>query len=78
MKVKQLIEILQSCDPESSVVTASDPEGNSFSENLTVGDNYLFDGENVGFASLTEGMQASGYSEEDVLESGDPCIVLWP
>jgi hypothetical protein len=64
---------------------ASDPEGNSFapmSEN-GISTNYKYDHTQyrdscVGLDQLTEELEEEGYGEEDLMEDGVPCVVLWP
>lgn len=82
MKVKELIEKLQKCDPESLVVMSEDGEGNGFSPLSDVDDshNYAADstwsGE-IGLRELTPRLEDSGFTEEDLLD-GEKCVVLWP
>jgi hypothetical protein len=80
MKVKQLIRILEKCDPDAIVILSSDWEGNGFYELGQVdGKNNAWDAENgrLGFARLTEDLESKGYSDEDVVE-GVPAVVIWP
>lgn len=82
MKVKELIEQLKECDPDSIVIMSEDGEGNGFSPLSEIDDssNYLADstwsGE-VGLRELTPDLEVRGYSEEDILD-GEKCVVLWP
>lgn len=78
MTSKQLAEILLK-NPDDIVVTASDPEGNSFSEVHDVSLCYNFDKQDqvIGYRELTPQLEAQGYCEEDVLE-GVKCVVIWP
>jgi hypothetical protein len=80
MKVKQLIRILEKCDPDAIVILSSDGEGNGFYELGQVdGKNNAWDAENgrLGFARLTEDLESKGYGDEDVVE-GVPAVVIWP
>lgn len=83
MKVKQLIELLQDCNPEDLVVMSGDTEGNwhspvsdVFAQLRYAADNSYSGG--TGLRELTPELIEQGYSEEDVLEEGQDCIVLWP
>lgn len=81
MKVKELIEILTTVDPEEDVLLAIDSEGNRYHLLSEVSVNqYKWDGDynaEVGIRELTPELQAQNYSEEDVY--GDkPCVILWP
>ncbi len=81
MKVKELLEILSTVDPERLVIMAKDPEGNGYSplssywEGAYVADT-TWSGE-VGLETLTEEDRKQGYSEEDVKE-GVKAIILTP
>ena len=66
---------------EHDVILASDGEGNSYLPlsglaydgcvwNPATGD--------VGFKELTEGLKASGYAVDDIIENGEPVVILWP
>ena len=78
MKVKELIEELSKLDPEALVVLSRDEEGNGYSELADIASNYKFNGEDIGHAKLTPKLKKQGYTEEDVMEAGDPCVILWP
>jgi hypothetical protein len=79
MKVSELIEQLQQLDGDRLVVLSSDGEGNSFRK---LGDfsTAMFDPEEreIGLEVLTEELKQAGYSDEDVMEDGEPAVVLWP
>lgn len=82
MNVKELIEMLSGFEPDRIVVMAGDAEGNSYSlmhgawtgryraETTGYGD--------VGLEGLDEELMAQGYSEEDVMQDGEPALVLTP
>ena len=78
MKIKDLIELLQSLDAELPVLKSSDGEGNSFS---FVGSCKLSSYEeqgrelSVGIPELTDKLISQGYSDEDVREN--LCVCLW-
>ena len=86
MTVKQLIEALQTCNPDDLVVLARDAEGNSFSPvDRVLGDD-MYEPESswsgcIKLRELTPELEKQGYSEDDV---GDPeegavnCVTLWP
>lgn len=76
------MKLLKEQDPNALVVLSRDEEGNGFSELGDVATNMNFakdgyDG-NVGYRELTPKLKKLGYTEEDLLEDGKPCIVLWP
>lgn len=82
MKVKELIKLLQKENPERIVVMASDAEGNSYSpldgiSTAAYKAETTWSGE-VGLEKLSEEDRAAGYTEEDVLEGGKPCVILHP
>lgn len=82
MKVKKLIKLLQEEDPNAIVIMAKDGEGNSYSplsefwsgayraETTWYGE--------VGYSKLTEELEEAGYTEEDLIEGGEPAIILSP
>jgi hypothetical protein len=84
MKVSRLKELLAQCDDNDDIIMFADSEGNSFhplsEEGVSIGV-YAWDGEyyaEIGLRELTSELEQSGYSEDDVMEKGRPCIVLWP
>lgn len=82
MKVKELIEILQQEDPERLVILSKDAEGNNYSP-LADCSTSAYEAEctwsgYIGLEELTPELIKEGYTEEDVLEDGKPCLVLWP
>ena len=85
MKVKELIEKLSKLDRELTVVVSSDAEGNDYS--LLANESYDFEenqvyvpGYGLFWGTLTEKLEAEGYSEEDTYagEDGIRCVVLYP
>lgn len=84
MKVKELIEQLRKCDPESIVILQKDSEGNGYSPIAGVDSDDLkyvketsYSGE-VKYSKLTREMEEAGYSEEDLATDGEDCVVLFP
>lgn len=83
MNVQELIDILQEVEDKSRIVVMSkDAEGNSFSPFAAMSTGaYLADstwsGE-IGLEELTPELEERGYSDEDVIENGNPALVLWP
>lgn len=81
MKIRDLIVLLQACDPDDLVVLSKDGEGNSFSP-LSETSLDLFDGdEGILLRELTPELEAEGEDEDGVgsLEEGHVrCITLWP
>ena len=86
MKVKDLIKILQTVDPDTKVLISSDAEGNSFSELADCETSYACRNDyesrhgmvyEVGIKTLTPELEEDGYTEEDVVD-GESCVILWP
>lgn len=83
MKVKELLKRLEFMDGEREVVLARDPDGNGFHalDDLGTAAWIEEDGGRIGFESLDElteqDAQQNGY-DEDVLEDGEPAVILWP
>lgn len=82
MKVRKLIELLQTQDPDREVILSKDGEGNSYSPacDFSTG---AYAAETTwcgsyGLEELTEELEKQGYLDEDVIEDGVPCLVLWP
>lgn len=85
MKVKDLIEQLQKCDPEAIVLTAKDDEGNGFNEvyyNITPS-LYIDDGGDIEVCPVGRKGIAwhFGYDDDDpevdeLLNKATPCIVI--
>ena len=82
MTVKELIEELKQLDETRIVVMSRDAEGNGYSplshfwtgayraETTWMGD--------VGLEKLTAKDRKDGYGEEDVIDDGDPAVILCP
>lgn len=77
MKVKELIEELKTCDPESIVVLSIDEEGNGYNLLYQVDDSHNYSDGEIGLREITKVDEKQGYSEEDILE-GEKAVVLWP
>ena len=83
MKVKELITELEKLDPELLVVMSKDGEGNSYSPLAGMYDNSLYVEDlpwcgEVWIHKLTDELKNGGYTEEDVADDGEPCVVLQP
>ena len=77
MIVRELIKQLKGFDGDLLVVISRDSEGNGFVASDRIGFGAYRDGK-VGLERLTEQDKAKGYTEDDVIKDGKPCIVLWP
>lgn len=82
MSVRELISLLEKCDPDRPVILQKDAEGNGYSPLSIVDDNCSWVGRNgwsgdVGILNLTDDLKARGFDDSDVLE-GVPCVVLAP
>ncbi len=87
MKLKELRDLLDEMMTEmpgdTIVVMACDGEGNSHTPLAAVNDECVYRAEQpwcgeVGFATLTPSLEKIGYTEDDVIEDGQPCIILEP
>lgn len=85
MKVKELREKLEDCDPEEEVYVSVDPEGNAFKELYGVDNEFALntegrfpDGPWLRESALTEKRKKHGWSEEDVNEDAENVVILWP
>ena len=78
MTVKELMDILATCNPTDKVLVAKDAEGNGYHELEDCSTDYNCEldgyGYEIGLKSLDN---HPGYGEEDLL-NGEPCVVLWP
>ena len=82
MKVSEWIAELQKLDGDRVVIMATDAEGNGYSplSGMWVGayrPDTTWSGK-VGFESLTDEDRLLGYTEEDVIEDGQPAVILCP
>lgn len=83
MKVKELIKMLENENQDAIVIMSSDGEGNSHSPfaDFSNCDTYKADstwsGE-VGFSKLTPQLKKDGYGEGDILQDGEPALILCP
>jgi len=83
MKVSELIEELKQLPQDHIVVLSRDAEGNGYSaldsNGVCYGNMKYHEGDSeIGLAKLDQESIDAGYDEEDVLEGGEPCIVLYP
>lgn len=82
MKVKDLINELEDCNPEEEVYLASDPEGNNFRQLYGVDNEFglVINERRVDgpwLRELTEDKEQY-YSQEDVNENAENVVILWP
>jgi hypothetical protein len=71
MKVKKLMALLETLDPEKEVVMAKDPEGNGYSPLMECSERI--------YRPVTTWSGVLYDEEEDTPEPGDShCVVLWP
>jgi len=77
MTAKELREQLANVGDDVIIVLSSDSDGNGFSEVSSCESMVYKDGE-IGFSELTDDLEEDGYGEEDILEDGEECVVLWP
>lgn len=75
--VKKLITALQKHDPKRIIVLSRDAEGNGYDTLFNVSTGSYLEGE-VGLELLTPELESFGYAEEDVLDDGEPCLILSP
>ena len=79
MKVSDLIAKLQELDGNRLVVLSSDAEGNHYGSLYRIWTaKYDPRYHEIGLEALTEPDRQAGYTEEDVMESGVPAVVLCP
>jgi len=82
MKVQELIDRLEDCDPEEEVYVAADPEGNAFRELYGVDNDFaleIYEDDHIAHGPwLREFDGQHGYSEEDVNEDAEDVVILWP
>lgn len=85
MTVKTLIKRLQKIkNQESTVLLSSDGEGNYYSSvsDIDCSPNLVFKEEygqaEIGHSKLSKEELVAGYTEEDVMGGGKPCIILYP
>lgn len=85
MKVKELIEKLQQCNPDDLVILAKDIEGNGYSPAGTISEDMYtpestWSGE-VSLRELTSEDEEQGFTSEDVGSPEDGavnCITIYP
>lgn len=74
-----LIELLKQVSPDTIIVLSKDEEGNSYRQPYAVSTDYNYDAESreVGLRQLTKEDLKKGYTDEDVMTNGKPCVCLW-
>lgn len=72
-----LIESLKQVSPDTIIVVSKDAEGNSYRQPYSVSTDYNYDSGEVGLRQLTEEDLEKGYTDEDVMTNGKPCVCLW-
>lgn len=81
MKIKDLKVFLDRYDPELEVIVSGDGEGNSYDILRSI-DTGRFEDEyysiRIGLEKLTPELEEQGFSDDDVLTNGKPCIILYP
>ena len=81
MTVKDLRKLLKGLPGDTIIVAASDPEANSYRPIVRgdLGFNFDEDSGDIGLAGLDDAMKLRlGLTEDDVMESGESCLLLWP
>lgn len=88
MKVKDLITLLQSVNPEKKVILQKDQEGNGYSPLRGIDKNTIYVeegrcGGTVFIETLTDDLKSKGYTEEDAggdfsVEERISSLVLFP
>jgi hypothetical protein len=78
MTVAELIEVLQTADPDAIVVLATDAEANSYMELNDVDVDLVIDDDGeIGLGELTPDLEEAGFDEDDIVD-GEDCVVLYP
>jgi len=77
MTTKELINLLEKCNPDALVVMAKDGEGSSHSPLDDMWGGAYRAGE-VGYLTLSSALLAEGYTEEDIISDGVPAVILRP
>lgn len=79
MNVKEMIEQLEKIEnKERIVVIQIDPEGNGFRRAHGVDDNARFKDGACKLQHLTDEDKRNGFTELDVMDDGEPALVVWP
>lgn len=82
MKVSELIVHLERLDQNAVIILQKDAEGNGYSPLSGLEDaGYTAESTWSGVVrprALTKELEEAGFSEEDIEEDGEPCVVLWP
>ena len=81
MTVAELMNVLAKCPLHAKIIISKDPEGNAyhelqaFEQMFCKEDGYEYE---VGYDKLTPELEKRHYGKEDLIEDGEPCMVLWP
>lgn len=85
MTIEQLIKKLQKVKNQKSIVLlSSDPEGNCFSKISDIDSSpslvckVEYGQAEIGHSELSKEELEVGYTEEDTMKDGKPCIILYP
>jgi hypothetical protein len=77
MKIKELIERLQKENQDDIVVISRDEEGNGFGLLHDIDLAKYKDGGTCP-REITPKMREIGFTDEDIFDGGENCVVLWP
>lgn len=79
MTIKELILELNRLDPSLLVVMSIDQEGNGFKPVREISDdNNVYDDGDLGIHHLTRVLESQRFTDEDIMQDGERCIVIWP
>lgn len=79
MKVKELIEKLQGCNPEAIVVMSRDSEGNYYSPLASINNNCFYEPESNWSGVLFDMEEWRDiYGDEPMSEAISPAVGFWP
>lgn len=77
LTAEALIEILKTVPPKTPIVLSSDQEGNSYRQAYSFSTDHNFKDREIGLRELTAEDTKQGYTEEDLMTDGEPCVCLW-
>ncbi len=77
MTVRELIGILSAMDQDRIIVLSEDQEGNGYRPAYSISDNCAYKDREIGMQSLSEDDRRWGYTDEDIMVDGEPCVCLW-
>ena len=80
IRVRDLKKIIKNMDDDALIVISIDPEGNAYRPIVDHSPQYSYDenSQEIGLTSIDESMKLAGYTEDEVMEGGEPCLLLWP